>query len=178
MISHSNGLYVNTPVIITLRSSHSIGDASARLAAAVNPAATLTANRAYYWPFIVHNSISIDRLFVSNGTTVSGNIDLGIYNYSGTTKLVSTGSTAQSGTSQWQVVSVTATPLLPGGYFFGFAIDNATGTVERWNYGDEQLLCMVGAYSENSAFPLPSSMTPAITTNIYLPFTGCFQAGF
>jgi hypothetical protein len=55
-------------------------------------------------------------MLVLNGATASGNMDVGIYDYAGT-RLVSSGSTAQSGTSAFQDFDITDTLLGPGIFY-------------------------------------------------------------
>src|SRR5574343_386960 len=67
-------------------------------ASALASATWSSANRALYSPFRLGCTINVTDMFVANGSTASGNLDLGIYDERGT-RLVSSGSTAQSGTS-------------------------------------------------------------------------------
>ena len=55
-----------------------------------------TGSKALYIPFIIGKPILIKRCMWINSSTVSGNIDVGIYDYNGVRK-VSSGSTALAG---------------------------------------------------------------------------------
>lgn len=135
-------------------------------ASAVWPAA----NRAIYVPFYLVERMTATKMFVSNGAAVSGNIDLGIYNAAGT-RLVSSGSTAQSGTATAQVVDITDTVLEPGTYYMALAIDNTTATTLR-NGGAAILLKGMAFAQQASAFPLPATATLAAVASAYTPFFG------
>lgn len=134
-------------------------------------AAWQSANRAIFVPFVLMSPITVAAMWVLNGGTASGNLDIGVYDQSGT-KLVSTGSTAQSGTTAIQVVSVTATRLAPGRFYLALAMDGTTGTVLK--------LSLTAGYTKHfgiaemaSAFALPGTATFAsATTMTNLPAFG------
>jgi hypothetical protein len=86
-----------------------------------------TANLALYLPVILGTPATVYKMGVTNGTVINGNFDLGIYDERGV-KLVSTGSTAQSGASALQTVDVTDTILLPGTYYLALASNSTTAT--------------------------------------------------
>ena len=67
----------------------------------------VTPNLAVFVPFWVPEPVVITKMGWGNGTAVAGNIDVGISDESGN-RLVSAGSTAQSGTSALQVVDAVA----------------------------------------------------------------------
>jgi hypothetical protein len=72
------------------------------------------------WPY------PVNRVFWANGTTVTSNVDFGIYTPSGT-RIYSTGSTAQSGASAPQFVTPTTPFILsPGRYLFAVNCDGTT----------------------------------------------------
>lgn len=136
-----------------------------------------TANKAFGYPFMLSEPRTLLQMFFSNGAAVSGNLDLGVYLMDGT-KVVSTGSTAQSGTSNVQVVDVTDTLLQAGVmYYCWAALDNTTGTVMRYaptaNVGE----AIAGGWAKmTSAFPLPSPITPAAMDTSISPEFGLFFA--
>ena len=142
--------------------------ASAPSDAAVWP----TANLALYVPFYVPETIIIKRVFWSNGSTVSGNVDMGIYDDAGT-RIASTGSTAQSGTTAPQTVALAAT-LTAGMYYLGLAMDNISGRITRatGGTGGIGILVATGMVQEASAFPLPNPATFAALTTNYMPLFG------
>lgn len=134
-------------------------------AAGTNSSPTRTANAGYFFPIYVEKQIALTRLWVFNGSAVSGNLDIALYNSAGT-RVVSTGSTAQSGTSSVQKVTVSYT-LDPGFYWIGVALDNATGTFRQ--IGSQPANSM-GAFTATSSFPLPASLptpTSSITSVVY-----------
>jgi hypothetical protein len=128
-------------------------------------AAWPTANLAFYYGVVVLRPLTIYQIGTSNGATASGNVDVGIYDFAGN-RLVSSGSTAQSGTSVGQVFDITDTVLTPGNYFLAMAVDNITATFFRVSPSTEQLRCN-GVYQQASAFPLPSTATFATPTAGY-----------
>ena len=129
-----------------------------------------SANVAIYVPFSISSPRLIRKLFWQNGTAVSGNVDCGIYDSAGT-KIVSTGSTAQSGTSAIQSVDITDTMLGPGQYFLALAMDNTTATTIRASINSVRVK-MYGIFQQATAFPLPATATFATNTGGYLPFFG------
>ncbi len=86
---------------------------------------TWIANLATYVPFILARPKLIAQFFWINGGTVAGNTDVGVYNEA-LTKVLSTGSTANSGTSTIQAVNVTDTVLQAGRYWLAIASDSST----------------------------------------------------
>src|SRR5262245_36344187 len=87
-----------------------------------------TANSAVYLPVILESAVLIKSLSLANGTVVSGNFDVGLYSADGK-RIMSTGSTAQAGTTNSQTVDTTDTPVGPGLFYLACAIDNTTATV-------------------------------------------------
>jgi len=120
-------------------------------------------NRAQFSPFRLQAPITVKRLFCANGTAVNGNIDLGIYAYDGT-RIISTGSTAQAGTSVVQSITIADTLIGPGDFWFAFVMDNATGTVVRLNMSSTPGAKRAGIMEKTSAFPLPATVTMAANT--------------
>ena len=128
-----------------------------------------TANKAYFIPYSVGGIVTVRKMFVLNGPTLSGNIDVGIYDRNGV-RLVSIGSTAQAGVSIIQEFDITDTLLVPGLYYLACAMDNTTGQVEIVGPGLAQGMSM-GIAEEASAFPLPATATFApISGTTRIPF--------
>lgn len=99
----------------------------------VNPTSAAvypTADLAIYIPVRVKHSVVVRKMAVSNGSAVAGNVDLGIFDAAGT-KRVSTGLTAQSGTTTEQVIDVTDTTLGPGLYYLAVTATSASATMYR-----------------------------------------------
>lgn len=118
-----------------------------------------TANTAVFSPVIIGVNTTVYQLAWINGATVAGNADVGIYDRNGF-RLVSSGSTAQSGVSAPQVVDITDTTLTPGLYYLAMVADDATATYNRAGTSSASPLCRAsGMAMQASAFPLPSTAT-------------------
>ena len=145
-------------------------------ASGVNFAAYPTANTAIYIPFRTAVPLIATAMYIHNGATVSGNFDLGIYTDDGT-RLVSSGSTAQSGISTLQVVDITDT-LLGSGLVFYMAVsfDNTTATVGKIAISAVRGR-VVGIAEEASAFALPATATFAVFTQTMAPHIGITTRG-
>jgi len=160
------------PVTISTDSPFSLGD---RLAAHQEGAPVETnpwpsANLAIFVPFILPTSATVVKLFCRNGTTLSGNIDMGIYDEAGARK-VSIGSTAQAALRWLQVFDIADTTLIGGRYYLTASMDNATGEVFQW-FVIASYLRAWGCAQMAAAFPLPATATLATMTQTYLPFLG------
>lgn len=131
-------------------------------------AAWPAANRAFFVPFATARYITVKQMAWQNGSTVSGNLDVGIYDIDGN-QLVHSGSVAQSGISAAQIADITDTALDPGQYFMAMAVDNTTGLYFRVSNADAQLLQVFGMQQMDTAFPLPSTATFANPATAYLP---------
>jgi len=116
-----------------------------------------TANKAVFVPYAVSAPILITRLGWTNGGTVSGNADVGIYDSTGK-RIVSAGTTAQAGTNTIQIVDTTDVTLLPGLYYLAAALDNGTGMFHTANLS-VTMGRAVGVYEMATAFPLPATAT-------------------
>lgn len=161
-------------VVISCASPQSIGNALNAMGLGTSGAAWATANKALFVPFSVYSPITIVKMFVVNGATASGNIDVGIYDRGGA-RLVSAGSTAQSGTSAIQEFNITDTALSPGLYYLACALDNATGTLEVWTPA-LAIGRSLGICEQTSAFALPATATFAAASSTFrVPFIGATQ---
>lgn len=137
---------------------------------APSTAVYISANRAVCFPFRLSSPAIITLGFVMNGTSVSGNIDIGIYDPSGT-RIVSKGTTPQAGTSAIQTLDLTDTLLGAGLYYGAFAMDNITGHVFR-TAPSTVLMKTLGFAQVAASFVLPATMTLATVTSGYLPYFG------
>lgn len=147
-------------------SAYSIGllfPAAGQPASAAWPAA----NRAIFVPFVLPDSMSIVKVRWYNGSGVNGNVDCGVYDAAGT-RLFSTGSTAQSGTSQWQAVDI-ADVYLPGRQllYMALASSSATGAFGRWTVAN--VLPAYGVRQLDTAFALPATVSGTAASTGYLP---------
>lgn len=134
-------------------------------------------NLALFVPFYVSVPVTVSKMYSYNGATASGNIDVGIYDVAGT-KIVSKGSTAQSGTSAsaLQEYAVTATQFGPGTFYLAVAMDNHAGTLYRWNL-TTMLTSVVGMAQMATAFPLPPTATFATCGYGYIPLIAACVGG-
>lgn len=127
------------------------------------------ANQAIFVPFTVQDrSVTVYKMGWGNGSPVAGNIDVGIYDFAGT-RLVSIGSTAQTGALVTQIVDTVDTVLVPGHYFLAMAKDTVgTGIVQK-NSTTAILANASGVQKMETAFPLPATATFANPTAAYVP---------
>jgi hypothetical protein len=133
-----------------------------------------TANQALYIPFRLSHRLPVAQVGWWNGATVSGNVDMGIYDAAGN-RLGHTGSTAQAGVSVLQAVALALT-LDPGYYYFGFACDNITATFFRYPVGasSAQALQALQLQVQATAFPLPATATFANPGGPNIPYMALF----
>ena len=109
-------------------------------------------------------------MFTLNGATAGNNVDVGIYTGDGT-RLISMGSTAQSGTNAIQTYNITDTALGAGLYRLGIAMDGTTGTLFRQN-SNALFENPAGIQQQASAFALPATLTGAAAASSYQPVFG------
>lgn len=128
-------------------------------------------NRAVYMPFWLNRPETFVKLFCMNGATASGNVDMGIYDYAGT-RIVSIGTTAQSGTNALQEFDITDTQIGPGKFYLALAMDNTTGTIFRTTGSITDFGREAGFLMQESAFALPATATFAAITSNSLPLFG------
>ena len=128
------------------------------------------ANRALFFPFVLPSAITATLMFVYNGATASGNIDVGIYDANQVLR-VSSGSTAQAGTTALQTFNITDTVLVPGLYYLAIAKDDITGTTFRVAPGARSQ-ALSGGNQQASAFALPSTATMVQSATSYVPLFG------
>lgn len=120
-----------------------------------------SANRALACPFAIAEPLAIVKLLTENGATASGNIDIGIYDENWG-RLVSMGSTAQSGAPALQAFDI-ADVNLPGAsrYYLAMAADATTTTILARTMTNALHLKAAGWAQMDSAFPLPATFVPA-----------------
>jgi hypothetical protein len=129
------------------------------LSTAASSAFPVAANRVYYYPFRIYETCLAVEMALVNGSTASGNLDIGIYDWEGN-KIVSSGSTAQSGTSTFQVFNITDTILVPGKYFMAITHSNTTGTSMGFSFASGIYVPSGLFYMETTgAFGLPATAT-------------------
>jgi hypothetical protein len=128
-------------------------------------------NRAIFVPFVTLRPLTIYKMFAHNGNSVSGNIDVGIYDAVGK-KLWSAGSTAQSGTSQLQWFTL-GTPLTIGAdlFYMAVALNNTTGHILRRSLASIE--CRgVGMFQDGGNFPLADVGSFTSISSGYVPIIG------
>lgn len=133
--------------------------------------ASAAANLAGFYPFTLARSYTVAAVFWVNGSTSSGNVDVGIYDTTGTKK-ASIGSTAQGTINVFQSAALSVT-LTPGQYFFAMVADNATGQYAATTLSVRKLRAY-GVRQRSTSFPLPAdaSTWAGETTLGYVPFAG------
>lgn len=125
-------------------------------------------DRAIFVPFVVYQPLIVVKLGVRNGAAVSGNVDCGIYDDQ-QNRLVSIGSTAQAGTSQFQSFDVTDTLLEPGVYYQGLCVDNTTAAFISWAVSQTYARAC-GVLSQSvGAVTLPNPAVFAAAQDAYVP---------
>jgi hypothetical protein len=127
-----------------------------------------TANLAMFVPVALSEAITVVKMAWMNGATVSGNVDVGIYDAAGN-RLVSIGSTAQAGVTNSQVVDVADTLLSAGRYYLGLAMDNITGTMRMSAPDTLGTVKAMGVLQMAAAFPLPLAAVFAAAANTRVP---------
>lgn len=164
-------------IAITPSSFEAIGAAGRTLVTAGYASAIWpTTNLIILFPFTISTPYTVGSLFVCNGAVVSGNFDIGIYDNGGNTstvnRIISTGSTAQAGTSVPQSV-VAATTLLPGQYYAALVFDGIVATVlARAPAAAGQLAAKGFAQVAAGTVVLPSTLTLALMATAYIPLFG------
>lgn len=132
-------------------------------------------NEAIYIPLELPFQYMVKRVFWRNGSGGSGsNWDFGIH-AADYTRIYSTTSTASSGNSLMQYVTLTdAQPLEAGQYYLSLANDNATLT--NRGYGISTVTAYegrtIGMFQQLTAFPIPNPMVPAQWASTGLPLLG------
>lgn len=157
------GQYLPTMPVLSTWNTSVYNQAPLTIGVPTSTQITSSANLAIYFPVIIEAPFLVKKMWTHNGGTVSGNIDMGIYTAGGA-KLYSTGSTAQSGTSAVQSVTL-GTPLflVPDLYYLAIAADNTTAQIMGTPHSAEDLRRM-GLFTQATAFPLPTTATFASNT--------------
>lgn len=131
------------------------------------------ANLALYIPFCIAAPMNVRAVYWGNGTTVGGNIDVGIYNEDAT-KVVSLGSTARGAVSSTVTTTgLTDTIVGAGRYYMGFLLDS---TANMQAFAPAAGLCESMGILEQAVggATLPSPATFAVTTRAYIPVFGIY----
>lgn len=169
------------PDSISPYSRESIGDViaanNAAAAAAVAGGGILasqtwpSANRAILIPFILLQGKTIRRLSCRNGSVVSGNVDIAVYD-SSFTKVTAAANVAQAGTNTRQVFDVADVAVNPGLYYMSLVADNTTGTFAGTT-ATASWLSASGVFEKQTAYPLPAGpITPEQMSISFVPTIG------
>lgn len=134
---------------------------------AVTGSSAIGANKAEFTAFEVTSAMTLDRLLVKV-TATSGNVDVGIYDATGTggapgARVVHSGSTACPGTGI-QKIAFSSTVLQPGRYWAAFSTDNGTAGLNYCTGLDSLETFLDCRYTQSTAFPLPSTAAATIDT--------------
>jgi hypothetical protein len=140
---------------------------------AVGSAVWPSANRAIYVPFEIGQPFLAQKMAWANGTVVGTNsLDAGIYDEAGT-RLVSSGGTLSAGASTLQEVDITDTLLRPGQrYYMALAMNGTTATVLRWAPAHLNIIRLMGAFDQDTAYTLPSPFVPDAMSAAFFPLFG------
>jgi hypothetical protein len=145
-------------VLTTTGSGSQIADAL-RNAGATEGAGAFTASTVIYVPVQIPVWCTLYGGMWINGATVTGNVDVGVMDFEGN-RLAHSGSTAMSGTSTIQTVSFSSSVVVPPGtYYIAWVPDSNSSTFER--YGSNAQLNRACGCTSESAFPIPSTWSPA-----------------
>lgn len=136
-------------------------------------------NLAVGYPFRAVVPLTIKQFWWVNGSTLSGNIDMGVYDIDG--NLITSiwfqngnAAVAQAGSSAFQGFTL-ATPWTfgPGIFYVMFAASSSTGVFWRLApLGGVSVQRMLGMVQQVSALPLPTTATFASITNAVCPMAG------
>lgn len=168
---------LQTPVIMT-NISFDFGSGEILHGQATAPASTTypAANRALYTPVYFSRPATILKLFVVNGATSNGNVDVAVYSEASGggpgTRLVSAGSTAQGTVSVVQEFDIADLTVGRGVYYLGIASDSATATFFSAATNINGKSSFAGVLQQATAFPLPATATPAVVSNGTIPIIG------
>ena len=136
----------------------------------------LTNNLAHYFPVWIPHTWVATKLWWQNGATATGNVDCGIYDEAGN-RLISTGSTAQSGTNAVQSVDITDTTIPAGTVYLAIAHSSTSGTFWGCASGVDPAGYVSGGYVQTSALPLPATATFASSvTGMRFPKFGALRS--
>jgi len=133
------------------------------------------ANVAIYMPIYFNAPGIITKLWMQNGSTAAGNVDVGLYTCVAglpAARVVSAGSTAQAGTNVLQEFNITDYVVAyPQILFIAVAADATTTTMWSGSVG-AMIGRACGLARQTSAFPLPATATPGTLAQGQIP-AGC-----
>ncbi len=132
---------------------------------------SLVANTAIFMPFHLHNQQTVKRIIVLNGATISGTVDVGIYDTAGVRK-VSSGAIAQSGSNRAQIFDISDTVISAGDYYMALSPQGGAADFTQWATADGSTINeqLVGIKTQASAHPLPANATLVDAANTSVNF--------
>lgn len=164
------------PIVLTPASLEALGAPFANRGSNPTSGAWPASNRALYVPFTLRTAATVYKVFWANGATASGNVDMGIFaSTSGKpgALVISTGSTAQSGTDTLQTIDIADTQLVGGVlYYMALVNSGSTGTFYRYTTPVANLLTMLGCCQSATSLPLAANPTIATLASSYTPMFG------
>ena len=136
-------------------------------------AAWPSSNLAIFIPIKIGSLYIPTKMWWHNGATVGhNNADVGIYDTQGN-RIFHSGSTAVSGASALQIVSVSNVALSRGIYYMAMAVN---GTTDTFYFGQAPINAIsaraMGILSVGTSFTLPATVTLAGSTTTYFPYIG------
>lgn len=140
-----------------------------------------SANLAIYVPMYLPSPLQLQSLYWNNGTTVAGNVMMGIYNENGS-QILETAVVAQSGSGAPQSVDFSSRALRfgTGRYWLGIVMSSATAQLKGWTNGTgiTSINRMFGLSEESlGGTDLPAQMTFGSSARGLIPLLGIGPAG-
>lgn len=137
-----------------------------------------TASLAMYGPICVSTPFDVDKFVIVNGTVVSGNVDVGIYNRVGA-KLWSSGAVTQTPASDAQTFDLSPNILLvPDMYYLAVSLSAVAGRLMKTTLGNVTQKRVLGWLEQASAHPLPETATFATAGQVQTPVLAIVSPGF
>lgn len=133
-------------------------------------------NRVIYIPFWLLRTDTVRKLWWLNGGTASGNVEVGVYRDSAglpTTRIFTSGSTAQGTINVVQEVDITDVRLDAGAYWMAATMSTTAGFMFRIAPAQTGHMKAMGIVQETpGTFGLPATATPIVPSSIYVPMFG------
>lgn len=131
-----------------------------------------SANRIYYMPVRIPEDCTVKRVFWTNSTSPSGNLNLGLYDKTGA-KLWETGSTAMTGSNQAQFVDISDEAVTAGFYYIALQHSATANIVRVLSSGGPHVFAAAGVMQESAGgFALPSTATYERIATDFIPVCG------
>lgn len=163
--------------VISTFSPECLGVQLAAVAAAAPASASYpSANSAFLIPLVLSESFDLRSLWWVNGSLISGNVDVGVYDQE-LARVVSTGSTLPNSTNLIQVVDVPLRVLLPRMYWLAIASAGG-GAVFRSLWPATTFARVAGTGEIVTSFPLPARLVGPVATHTFVPVLGMYDARF